>query len=172
MLGIWVLFRFVRTIIRSLADPEFRSLFALVAVLLAVGSLFYWRVEGWSLFNALYFSVITLTTVEYGDFSPHTVLGKAFTMTYIILGIGILLAFIETIASRSRDDVPRIRSTGGFRSRRSGSTSEAAIVVTGESGADTKEWVRVPQSRRTNWDRRCWNVVRWVKPASRTMARA
>ncbi len=136
MLGIWVLLRLVRTIIRSLADPEFRALFALVTALLAVGSLFYWRVEGWSLFNSLYFSVITLTTVGYGDFSPHTALGKAFTMLYIILGIGILLAFIETIASRSRQDTPRIRSIGGFRDRRNGSAGEPADAVPHERGAN------------------------------------
>ncbi len=111
MLGfLWVIFRFIRTIIRSLGDPEFRALFALVFIMLSAGSLFYWQVEGWSLFNSLYFSVITLTTVGYGDFSPHTVVGKVFTMVYIIVGIGILLGFIETVASRSREESPGLRS--------------------------------------------------------------
>ena len=104
MLGVWVFFRFVRTIIRSMGDPEFRALFGLVVALLTVGSLFYWQVEGWTLFNSLYFSVITLTTVGYGDFSPHTLLGKIFTMVYIFVGLGILLGFIETIARRSREE--------------------------------------------------------------------
>ncbi len=105
MLGFFlVLYRFIRAIVRSLRDPEFRALFTLVLIMLAAGSVFYSRVEGWSLFNSLYFSVITLTTVGYGDFSPHTVLGKAFTMIYIFVGIGILLGFIETIASQTRHD--------------------------------------------------------------------
>ncbi len=111
MLGFfWVLYRFIRTIIRSLGDPEFRALFVLVILMLSFGSIFYWRVEGWTLFNSLYFSVITLTTVGYGDFSPHTVIGKVFTMVYIIVGIGILLGFIETVASRSREEAPGLRS--------------------------------------------------------------
>lgn len=106
MLAFFVIsYRFIRVIVRSLGDPEFRGLLALVLIMLASGSIFYWRVEGWSLFNSLYFSVITLTTVGYGDFSPHTVLGKAFTMVYILVGIGILLGFVETVSSRSREDV-------------------------------------------------------------------
>lgn len=108
-------YRFIRVIVRSLGDPEFRGLFVLVLVMLATGSIFYWRVEGWSLFNSLYFSVITLTTVGYGDFSPHTVLGKAFTMVYILVGIGILLGFIDTVSSRSRDDVSGLHMRFGSR---------------------------------------------------------
>ena len=136
MLGVWVLFRFVRTIVRSLGDQEFRALFALVIALLTLGSVFYWQVEGWSLFNSLYFSVITLTTVGYGDFSPHTVAGKAFTMVYILLGIGILLALIETIASRSREDTPRFPSVGGFRGRSNSSTGQT-VVGTDEDTTET-----------------------------------
>lgn len=47
--------------------------------------------------DALYFSIITLTTIGYGDFSPQTTEGKVFTIFYIIVGIGVILAFINTI---------------------------------------------------------------------------
>ena len=78
-------------------------------IVLGIGTAFYSNVEGWSSFDALYFSVITFTTVGYGDFSPHTVLGKAFTIIYIILGVGNLLGFIQTIASRSHEEPARFK---------------------------------------------------------------
>ena len=92
---LWVLIRFARTLWRSLKDPEFQALFFLVVVALISGTWFYSLVEGWSLLDSLYFSVITLTTVGYGDFSPSTVAGKIFTIFYIFVGIGLILSFLK-----------------------------------------------------------------------------
>jgi voltage-gated potassium channel len=66
-----ILQRSLRALWLSLKDPEFQALFFLV-VTLASGALFYSSVEGWSLLDSLFFSVITLTTVGHGDFSPST----------------------------------------------------------------------------------------------------
>ncbi len=100
---LWVLIRFARTLWRSLKDPEFQALFFLVVVVLISGTWFYSLVEGWSLLDSLYFSVITLTTVGYGDFSPSTVAGKIFTIFYIFVGIGLILSFLNAIAERSTE---------------------------------------------------------------------
>ncbi len=104
-----VLIRFVRALWRSLKDPEFQALFFLVVVMLALGSWFYSRAEGWSLLDSLYFSVITLTTVGYGDFSPSTAAGKIFTIFYIFVGIGIILGFVNLVAERA------MKQRGGIR---------------------------------------------------------
>ena len=91
-----------------LRNPEFRVLLALVVLTLIAGMFFYHRVEGWTLFDSLYFSVVTLTTVGYGDLAPQTGLGRAFTMMYLFVGIGTLLGFINLMAKpiyqRKRDD--------------------------------------------------------------------
>jgi voltage-gated potassium channel len=51
----------------------------------------YSTVEGWSVVDAFYFSVTTLTTVGLGDLAPTTTMGKLFTVVYIFAGLGIIL---------------------------------------------------------------------------------
>lgn len=96
------LYRFFSTIwheFRNPENPEFRSLLTLVGLVLAAGTIFYHSVEGWSWLDSLYFSVTTLTTVGYGDLSPHTNFGKIFTMLFIMVGLGILAGFINVMAT-------------------------------------------------------------------------
>ena len=56
-----VLRRFVRTVREAWQHHEFRGLLFLVVLTLATGTVVYSLAEGWSLLNAFYFSVITLT---------------------------------------------------------------------------------------------------------------
>jgi voltage-gated potassium channel len=89
----------VRSIRTQLGDPEFRALLFLTLGVLLVGTLFYSVVEGWNLLDSLYFCVVTLATVGYGDFAPTTGLGRAFTIVYILSGIGIIVVFVSRLAS-------------------------------------------------------------------------
>lgn len=98
------LYRFVRSVWRALDDPQFKALFATVGIILLTGTVFYHFREGWSWLDSLYFSVVTLTTVGYGDLTVQTTAGKIFTMLYLFVGIGVLLAFINAVAERSLAD--------------------------------------------------------------------
>jgi voltage-gated potassium channel Kch len=90
----------------------------LVIGILVVGMLFYSKVEHWRLLDALYFSAITLTTVGYGDFAPQTDLGKLFTILYLLVGIGILLALVAVIADRTINNYRKITEAYILRSEK------------------------------------------------------
>ncbi len=88
---------FFKSIISFIKDKEYRDLLITSMVILGIGSTFYHLIEGWSWIDSLYFSVITLTTIGYGDFSPQTDTGKLFTIFYILIGLGMILSFINTV---------------------------------------------------------------------------
>lgn len=94
---------FLRTLISFLKDPEYRSLLFASASIVAIGTVVYHYVEGWTWLDSLYFSTITLTTIGFGDFAPQTDGGKIFTIIYIVIGIGMILAFINTVYMHFKD---------------------------------------------------------------------
>ncbi|MEO2116845.1 MAG: potassium channel protein [Methanocaldococcus sp.] len=55
-------------------------------------------VEGVNYFTALYFSVITITTTGYGDFTPKTFVGRALTVIYLCIGVGIVMYLFSLMA--------------------------------------------------------------------------
>jgi voltage-gated potassium channel Kch len=52
--------------------------------------------------DALYFTIITLTTVGYGDLAPQTDPGKIFTMVYIFVGLSLISGFIILLGEHSK----------------------------------------------------------------------
>ena len=66
------------------------------------------EVEGWTLLDAAYFSVVTAATVGYGDVTPETVAGKLFTMAFIFVGVGLFVVLATALASefftRAKED--------------------------------------------------------------------
>ncbi|MFT5754634.1 MAG: voltage-gated potassium channel [Flavobacterium sp.] len=88
---------FIRTLTSFIKDDEYRDLLFTTIIIIITGTLVYHFVEGWSYIDSLYFSVVTLTTIGYGDFAPQTDEGKLFTILYIVVGIGMILSFINTV---------------------------------------------------------------------------
>lgn len=86
-----------RTLVSFFKDKNYRDLLITTNLIIAFGSIVYHYLEGWSWIDSIYFSIITLTTIGYGDFSPQTDEGKLFTIFYIIIGVGIILSFVNTV---------------------------------------------------------------------------
>ena len=64
-----------------------RILLALTSTVIGIAALFYCLAEGRSLVDAIYFSVMTIATVGFGDLAPKTTLGKLFTVGYVVCGL-------------------------------------------------------------------------------------
>ena len=88
-------------------DPTKQKLVSSVVALIVTGTVVYSVLEGWPVVDALYFSVVTLTTVGYGDLTPQTVVGKLFTIVYVLAGISLIIAFANTVFRRAAIVEPR-----------------------------------------------------------------
>lgn len=66
-------------------------------IIIGVGGIHY--LEGLSWDEALYFVVVTLATVGYGDIVPHTAAGRVFTVFLIAVGLGIMGYALSTLTA-------------------------------------------------------------------------
>lgn len=89
-------------------DQDFRVLLFLLVVLLSGATVFYRHVEGWSVLDSLYFSVMTMSTIGYGDMVPSNSYSKIFTIIYTFLGVGLFASFMSKIVSINLDRHKRL----------------------------------------------------------------
>lgn len=92
----------IRVVAGGLADvfsnPKVRGLVVFAFSLIATATVLFMLIEGWSLIDAAFFAVTTISTVGYGNITPETTAGKLVTMVYIILGLGVFVAATSAVA--------------------------------------------------------------------------
>jgi hypothetical protein len=72
-----------------------------ILVYLSIGVAAYSYVfENWCIVDSLYFTVVTFTTVGYGDLFPSTEVAKLFTSFYSLVGVSILGVALGVIGSK------------------------------------------------------------------------
>ncbi len=71
-----------------LSTFKLRVAFSFLLLITLVGTLGYHFLEGWSLANSFYATIVTLGTVGFGDFYPITPAGKCFAIFLIVFGVG------------------------------------------------------------------------------------
>ena len=119
--GLW------RAIAAVWRDPETKALPFVAAALVVTGTIFYWRTEHWTIVESLYFSVVTLTTVGYGDLHPTSAGTQLFTIIYILTGLGVFVALLASVAEqyiKQKSESPGARDRLRARRRRSGPDQE------------------------------------------------
>jgi hypothetical protein len=102
--GLYRIFR------RMWHQPAFRALMFVEGLLLGVGTVYYHLIEGWNWLDSVYFCVVTLATVGYGDFSPTTPFGRLFAIFYILIGVAMLGVFIQLAGKTAMEELQE-RST-------------------------------------------------------------
>ena len=69
-----------------------------LAGIVIAGTVFFHIVEGWSWIDSYFFTVVTLSTVGYGNLVPATAIGKIGTTVLIFVGLGVFALAIQQFA--------------------------------------------------------------------------
>src|SRR5262245_57294760 len=97
----------------SLKKKLLYSLAAVVAVTSA-GTIGYHLIEGWSWFDGLYMTVITLATIGYGETHPLSIAGRTFTLIMIIIGVA-LFGFLISVLTKALIETEIASALGRLR---------------------------------------------------------
>ena len=104
----------------EMTRPIRRFLVVLIGIGLA-GTIGFMTLEGWNVLDALYMTVITLSTVGFGEIHPISAAGKIFIIVLITAGVGAVAYLFSTLSQY----VVSGALTGSFRSRRMQRTIDA-----------------------------------------------
>ena len=94
----------------SLTEHMYKILTGSAVVLIGGGTIAYHLLEKWSWVDSLYFSVVAVTTVGFGDLTPSTDVSKLFTVAYVLSGVAIIATFLA--ARRDRRHTKRSGARG------------------------------------------------------------
>lgn len=78
----------------------FRFVGAMLVGLIFMSTVFFHVVEKWNWLDSYYYTIVTVATVGYGDFTPKTDAGKIGSTLVILFGIGLFGAFANMLIKR------------------------------------------------------------------------
>jgi FtsH-binding integral membrane protein len=92
----------IRSFNRILRHPRHQAFALSVVIVVVLGVVFYSLTEDWSVADSLYFTVIALTTIGFGDFAPTTTFSRLFTVLYAIIGVGLIGILVHLIVTEAK----------------------------------------------------------------------
>ena len=112
------------------ADFSLWECLYLTLILLAIGvAVFTLLVEKWSIIDSLYFTLVLLTTVGYGDIAPVTPAGKIFTVIFAIGGVFVIGLALGVVGSELVDsEIDVLIERASSRESRESSSSQASLL--------------------------------------------
>ncbi len=69
-----------------------------IVCVISIGTIGYMLIEAWSLFDAFYMTIITLTTVGYNEVHHLSDMGRAFSIVLILSGVGTMFYMFGVVA--------------------------------------------------------------------------
>ena len=94
-----IFINFSKRLARQLTRTNVLTVLFLMGLLISSGTIVYANLEGWGWRDALYMTIITVTTVGYGDLSPQTANGRLFAIFFTLIAIGIAGYGISSFAA-------------------------------------------------------------------------
>lgn len=85
--------------VRKFAKTDFFKAFIYIVIAVSVATIGFSYLEGRSLADSIYWAIITLTTIGYGDITPVTFAGRIFSLVIALLGIGVIAIFAGMFAT-------------------------------------------------------------------------
>ena len=87
-----------RAIVAAFRVPRIQALLLVSLSIAAIQAVVFMRVEGWRFLDAFYFAIVSMATVGYGDLAPQTSLGKIFALVFLLVGVGVFVLTVSSIA--------------------------------------------------------------------------
>lgn len=116
---------------------------ALILLSIGFGVMGYMLIEGYSFLEALYMTVITVSTIGYGEVKPLTDSGRIFTIVLIITNLGIFAYAISIITSiLIQGDFFETYKTNKMKNRIAKLSNHVIVCGYGRNGKEACEMLR------------------------------
>ncbi len=99
-------------------------------LLIMIGTIGYMLIDDYSFVNALYMTVITVSTVGFGEVQELSDMGKIFTAILILAGLGVLAYFITSISQNLFQNQLNF-FYGSYNRRKGKAKMEKHVIVVG-----------------------------------------
>lgn len=85
--------------LNKVLSSKFATAITMLLTWVMLGTIAFYVFEDWSLIDSFYFSVVTLTTIGFGDLVPTSDLTRLLASIYILTGVSAVLASLTVIGN-------------------------------------------------------------------------